>query len=152
MRDVEAIEAYLHAHIPLSAQMGVTVVEAGAAGVRLRAPLGPNVNHRGTVFGGSASALAILAGWTYVHANLAAAPFPVRIVIRRNEIAYDRPIEGTFEAVCPPPPAGAWEVFTETLARRSKARVELRVTLRSGGADVATFAGTYVALRTAEST
>jgi thioesterase domain-containing protein len=52
---------YLHEHIPLSHAMGVEVVEADWHSVTLRAPLAPNINHRETVFGGSASAVGIVA-------------------------------------------------------------------------------------------
>lgn len=148
--DVHPVEAYLHAHIPLSKHMEVTVVRADREGVRLRAPLEPNINHRGTVFGGSASALAILAGWTMMHVRLQALPFPVRIVIRQNEIDYLRPISGVFEAVCMPPEEAVWQALTEMLARRSKGRVRLDVTLLSGEETVATFSAEYVALRLAE--
>ena len=47
--------------MPLSQAMQVTVVEASFQQVVLTAPLAPNINHRETVFGGSASAVAILA-------------------------------------------------------------------------------------------
>jgi hypothetical protein len=50
-----ALEQYLHEHIPLSAAMGVKVVQADPQCVVLTAPLAPNINHRDTVFGGSAS-------------------------------------------------------------------------------------------------
>jgi thioesterase domain-containing protein len=59
--DARELQAYLHAHIPLSAAMQVSVDAVAADGVTLRAPLAPNINHRETVFGGSASAVAILA-------------------------------------------------------------------------------------------
>jgi thioesterase domain-containing protein len=61
---------YLHEHIPLSRAMGVEVVEATWDGVSLRAPLAPNINHRETVFGGSASAVAILAAWALLYVRL----------------------------------------------------------------------------------
>lgn len=64
------LETYLHAHIPLSLAMRVSVEEASPQLVVLGAPLLPNTNHRGTVFGGSASALAILAAWALLHTRL----------------------------------------------------------------------------------
>ena len=51
-----SLEQYLHAHIPLSAAMGVSVVQVADEAITLSAPLEPNINHRDTVFGGSASA------------------------------------------------------------------------------------------------
>ena len=96
-------EAYLHEHVPLTRQMQVRVAGCDAEGVRLTAPLSPNINHVGTVFAGSASALAMLAGWTLIHARLAEWPFATTLVIRRGRIDYDRPIDGDFEAWCPSP-------------------------------------------------
>ena len=48
------LQTYLHQHIPLSQAMQVTVMEASLQQVVLTAPLVPNINHRETVFGGSA--------------------------------------------------------------------------------------------------
>jgi thioesterase domain-containing protein len=70
MGNTSEIERYLHEHIPLSQHMQVRVVSCDAHGVKLTAPLLPNINHRHTMFGGSASALAILAGWTWLHTQL----------------------------------------------------------------------------------
>lgn len=151
--DLASIERYLHEHIPLSRDMGVTVEACDAAGVRLRAPLAPNLNHRHTAFGGSLSALPILAAWTLVHTRLAATlPFPCRVVIRSNAVEYVGPVLGDFTAFCPGPPAGTWERFVRTLERRGMARVELTAEVRdSDGTLGATFTGEYVALRGDES-
>ncbi len=62
--DARELERYLQDRIPLSRAMAVEVRTASPAGVTLFAPLAPNINHRDTVFGGSASALAILAAWS----------------------------------------------------------------------------------------
>ena len=53
--DARALETSLHAHIPLSAAMQVSAVAVDATGVTLA----PDINHRDTVFGGSASAVAM---------------------------------------------------------------------------------------------
>ena len=66
------LQLYLHQHIPLSAAMQVRVLAATPDEVLLQAPLAPNINHRETVFGGSASALAILAAWSLVHTRMRA--------------------------------------------------------------------------------
>jgi len=50
------LESYLHAHIPLTRAMQVSVVSVEPDSVLLSAPLAPNTNHRDTVFGGSAAA------------------------------------------------------------------------------------------------
>src|SRR6185312_7839954 len=50
------LERYLHEQIPLSAAMGLRARVATSECVQLVAPLGPNVNHNDTIFGGSAAA------------------------------------------------------------------------------------------------
>ena len=72
--------------------MQVSVVELSLDEVVLGAPLAPNINHRHTVFGGSASALAILAAWSLVHVRLAAEGAAARLVIQRNTMSYDGPM------------------------------------------------------------
>lgn len=123
------------------------VVSVDDAGVRLCAPLAPNINHRHTVFGGSASALAILSAWTLVHVRLQGLPFANRIVIQRNAVEYLKPIRGDFCAFCPSPPTADWQRFVGMLTKKAKARIELQADLFSAEERVGTFAGTYVALK-----
>ncbi len=140
-------EAYLRRHIPLSAAMGMRVVTCEPAGVTLAAPLAPNINHRATVFGGSASAVAILAAWTWLHFTLRAAGQTSRLVIQKNTVNYLAPITGEFETRCAAPPAAVVEKFLHTLTRHGKARLEVGAMLTCGGKKVATFAGDYVAVK-----
>jgi thioesterase domain-containing protein len=141
------VEAYLHERIPLSLLMGVTVEAAGDDGVRLAAPLEPNLNHRGTGFGGSLSALAILAGWSTVWVGLRSEPAAYHIVIAENTVVYTAPAEGALRAECGAPDPALWERFVRTARARGRARIELTVEVTAAGRGVATFRGVYVALR-----
>ena len=89
---------YMHAHIPLTKAMGVSVVSVEEDALTLEAPLAPNINHRQSVFGGSASALAILAGWALLHVRLHSEGIADRLVIQRNTMEYQHPILGAFTA------------------------------------------------------
>jgi len=142
------VELYLHQHIPLSADMGVHVLACDAAGTTLRAPLAPNINHHATVFGGSTSAVAILAAWTWLHFALRSAGHSSRLVIQRNTVNYLAPITREFEARCTALPAAQFEEFLRTLDRYGKARVKLAAVLTCKGEKAATFTGDYVAART----
>jgi thioesterase domain-containing protein len=139
---------YLHAHIPLSAAMKAEVLSCNADSAELRAPLAPNINHRNTVFGGSASALALLAGWTLLHARLVAEGRHARLVIQEHSMHFRRPLESAFTAHCAMPAGGAWERFIAGLDRKGSGRITLKAVLRSGDTDAAFFEGEYVALDT----
>ena len=139
------LEHYLHAHIPISGPLGVRVAAASAAAVQLAAPLAPNLNHRETAFGGSLSAVAILAGWSLLRLRLGDG-FRGRLVIQTHTMEYVAPAEADFVAECRPPDAAAWQEFTAALERRGRARVELTARVTVGGTLVARSVGRYVAI------
>lgn len=147
MFDERALEDYLHSQIPLSAAMGVSVVSADGDGVLLRAPLGPNVNHKKTVFGGSASAVAILAAWSVLHLRLIGAGRDSEIVIQSNEMAYEKPITSEFEARAALADPSAWPRFLTMFDRKGRARLEIGSVLTCGGTVVGGLRGSFVALR-----
>jgi thioesterase domain-containing protein len=140
------LERYLHGHIPLSQAMQITVLAVSPESVTLSAPLAPNINHRATVFGGSASAVAILAAWSLLHVRLAAAGIASRSVIQRNSMSYERPISGRFTALATAPPTQVWEQFLRTFERRGKARITLAAELHFGAAVAGRLEGEFVAM------
>jgi thioesterase domain-containing protein len=140
------LERYLHEHIPLSKAMQVAVVSVDADGVTLRAPLAPNINHQDTVFGGSASAVAILAGWSLLHTRLAGAGLSSRLVIQRNSVNYDLPIAGPFTARAFIRTPAAWESFVVMLGRKGRARLTVSCILEYDGRSAGRFEGGFVAL------
>ena len=140
------LERYLHEHIPLSKAMQVSVVNVQTDGVTLRAPLAPNINHQDTVFGGSASAVAILAGWSLLHTRLADAGLSSRLVIQRNTVDYDLPIAGSFTARSFIQTPGAWERFVLMLKRKGRARLTVSCVLEYDGQLAGRLEGEFVAL------
>ena len=142
------LEEYLHGHIPLSRAMQVSVRELTDELVVLGAPLAPNINHRSTVFGGSASALEILAAWSLLYARLRDRELSASLVIRRNTIDYERPMAGDFTASAFLAEAGLWPEFLHTLARRGKARIAVSAQLRGQGEEAGHFGADFVAFAT----
>lgn len=141
------IEDYLHFHIPLSRNMQVSVCAIGEDGVRLAAPLQPNINHRGTVFGGSVSALAMIAGWTLVYVRVRDLAYDTRLVIRRNSVDYFAPLPGDFRAWARARDADGWSTFFDGLESRGKGRLHVIAEISSNTEVAARFEGEYVALR-----
>jgi thioesterase domain-containing protein len=140
------LEQYLHDHIPLSRAMAVSVVSVAPHGVVLRAPLAPNINHRETVFGGSASALAILAAWSLLHTRLHSEGIASRLVIQRNTMEYEQPILGDFTARSFLEQPTDWTLFTRMLARKGRARISVASVLEHAGQEVGKLHGEFVAL------
>ena len=141
------IEHYLHAHIPLSGAMGVRVLSASRESVRLGAPLAPNINHRATVFGGSASALAILAAWTLLYVRLETEGISARLVIQRNSMDYEKPMSDDFTAEARSPDDAVWERFIQTLRRKGRARIEVVSLLECRREKAGGLHGEFVAFR-----
>lgn len=129
--------------------MAVCVVSVERETVVLRAPLAPNIHHCETVFGGSASALAILAAWSLLHTRLRAEGVACRLVIQRSSVEYDHPMKACFMARSSLQNADAWPRFTRTLARRGKSRIAVVCALEDAGRAAGRFVGEFVALRPA---
>ena len=146
----DELQRYLYEHIPISRALGVTVRSSEAANVVLSAPLGPNLNHQRSAFGGSLSALAILACWSWLHLRLRVTDFRGQIVIQGNSMEYLHPALSDFTATCRAPGAERWEVFMRTLSQRGRARIELDADVTAAETLVASFRGQYVALKGAE--
>ena len=144
---VLVVEEYLHRNIPLSAAMGVRVRTATPRRVELAAPLVPNINHQSTVFGGSASALAMLSAWTLVHLGLRHDGIEATTVIQRNAMSYEAPMHGEFTAVCALADDSVWRRFVMTIERHGRGRITLGASVLVEGRRTASFQGDFVALR-----
>jgi thioesterase domain-containing protein len=144
--DSHDLQTYLSDRIPLSRAMEVRVVAASEEGVSLAAPLAPNINHRDTVFGGSAAAVAMLSAWGLLQLRLEAAGMPSRVVIHRNEMTFERPIVTDFTAAATIPETDAWPRLVAALHRKGRGRVRVRVELECQDERVAVFQGDFVAV------
>lgn len=144
---LDDVTRYLHEHIPISRHLGVRVGAYDGRSLRLAAPLAPNVNHTGTVFGGSLSAIGILTGWTLLHLKLRELELDARLVIQRNEIDFDEPIAADLSSTATLPDEPEWERFLATLRRHRRARVRVRGAFGSSPSTGGSYQGLYVAIR-----
>ncbi|HSN17886.1 MAG TPA: YiiD C-terminal domain-containing protein [Gammaproteobacteria bacterium] len=140
------LASYMYAHIPLVAQMQVTVTSSDAQGLRLTAPLAPNINHERTAFGGSLASIMTLACWGYLWLQLEGEP-RLHIVVNEAKVSYLKPVTGALDTLCLPPPPAELERFREMLARRGKARIELAAEVRQGDTLAARYLGSFAVYR-----
>lgn len=141
------LEQYLYKHIPLSLMMQVSVNNVQNDCISLRAPLTPNINHTNTVFGGSASALAILSAWSLLYVHMSNLNIVCSIVIQRNNMEYEKPIHGSFSANSYITHPELLAQFMKTLSRRGKARIEISSLIKHEDKIVGKFNGEFVVVK-----
>ena len=140
------VNAYIHEHIPMTAAMGAWVESYDGRSVAVSAPLGPNLNHRNTAFGGSLAALGIVSGWVLLFLKLKECGIRNRLVIRKSAFDFLEPIDGDFSAVCSLPPEQEWEEFLHTLKRRGRSRITLQSEISGPSGPAGRHEGVYVAV------
>ena len=145
---VRLLQDYLDHAIPLVPQMQVRVAELNAEQLVLSAPLAPNRNHIGTVFGGSLNALATLACWGFVW--LALHERGAHIVIHEGHMKFRKPATGDFDAICQLPDPATVSNFVTTFERRGRARITLQAQIICDDRVVAEFEGTFAAIAPAD--
>jgi thioesterase domain-containing protein len=95
MIDLAKFEAECRAEIPLLTAMQLSFVDYENLTLSMEAPLAPNINNKGTAFGGSIASICLFGGWAV--ATLAFADSGIHnteIVVFRNEMTFERPARG----------------------------------------------------------
>lgn len=139
------LQTRICAEFALAAHIGIVVESADDSGLVLRAPLLPNANDKGTAFGGSLFALAVLAGWSWLARYLAKHSIAAEAVIQESNIRYLAPVNGAFRATLAAPAAAEIEKFRKMLRRAARARILLHVDIHDGATLATCFEGWYVA-------
>lgn len=139
------LQEYLDHSIPQVAHMQARVQAVNEDGLEMLAPLEPNRNHIGSVFGGSLNSLATLSAWGLVwlllHGRNAS------IVIQDGSMKFQRPARGDFVASCPLPPLPILLDFVEQYEQNGHARLTLESKVSCKGRRVAEFEGRFVAMK-----
>ena len=138
-----ALDAFLHEQIPLTAAMSLRVLHADGERLRIAAPLQPNRNPHGTVFGGSLATLGIVAGWTLLHRLLQAHAPDAALVIQHYDCDYLAPADREFVAEAHLP--DDWPRFIAALREKGRARCEVQVQLSCDERVVLTAKARYAA-------
>lgn len=140
------LEEYIKHNIPLTNFINFSINELTHNSIRITAPLKPNDNHYGTVFGGSLAIMGILAGWGLLHFNMIESQIKGTIVIQEGKMKFLQPALSDFEAVNRALPTEVWNDFKNEFLEKGKAKIRLRTHLYSGDKLVAIHEGLYVML------
>lgn len=146
MIDLKTFEAECRADIPLLTAMQLSFISYDKLTLTMEAPLAPNINNKGTAFGGSIASICLFGGWAV--ATLAFIDNDIHnteIVVYKNEMTFERPARGhlTIEARIES------EELEPCLARlqandRKRIRLNIHVDLYHDEERCATMDGLYV--------
>lgn len=146
MIDLKSFEEECRAEIPLLNAMQLSFVEYHNLTLTMEAPLAPNINNKGTAFGGSIASICLFGGWAV--ATLAFVDYGIHnteIVVYRNEMTFERPARGLLRVNAYILPSD----FASCIARLDtddpgRVRFDVHVDLYHGDARCATMSGLYV--------
>ncbi|WII71678.1 YiiD C-terminal domain-containing protein [Bdellovibrio sp. 22V] len=144
--NAEELIATLKNKITLYEHLGIEVLEINSEKVRFRVSLEKNKNHKGTAFGGSQYATAVMAAYALVLAGLHARQIPTEnIVIAKGDIQYLRPVESDFEIICAFPSREEENAFYDELVKNKKVKGTLKSQIvADGGSLKAVLTGVFV--------
>ncbi|USE39431.1 YiiD C-terminal domain-containing protein [Endozoicomonas sp. SCSIO W0465] len=136
-------------NIPLLNNMAVSFDQFKDGELVISCPLTPNINDKGTAFGGSIAALATICGWLFTTLHARTRIEDCAAVIADSRLTYHVPGKGHISAHCN---ATVPDSFFDRLNERRNVKLELTVELYStdkaekSPINIATYKGIYVAM------
>ncbi|MDX8388155.1 MAG: YiiD C-terminal domain-containing protein [Ghiorsea sp.] len=145
--NLSEVLAYVHEHIPITTDLGADIKSYDGDSIAISAPLDKNINHRGSGFGGSLSALAILSGWALLFIKMKELGLQTKLVIQSSSFEFTNPVVDDFETVCSLPPIKKYERFLKTLNKHGRARITVDSEVFCNGLSCGIHRGVYVAVK-----
>jgi len=87
---IKFFQQQLYKDIPLTRDMSMEIVKYSDNTLTVHAPLANNINDKGSVFGGSSSALMIISAWSLIKLSCDAHAINADIVIHKNETHWNK--------------------------------------------------------------
>ncbi|MES2919518.1 MAG: YiiD C-terminal domain-containing protein [Pseudomonadota bacterium] len=137
----------MRAEIPLTAAMQLAVAAFDGETLVLAAPLAPNINDKGSAFAGSITALGSITGWSLLTLWSEREDQPCQVAIYEARFVFRKPLSGDFTASVSLPDAAARAALLESLQRKGKGRVALRVVLADATGEAAFLEADYALWR-----
>lgn len=95
MIDLNAFEAECRRDIPLLNAMHLSFNSYENLALTMEAPLAPNINNKGTAFGGSIASICLFGGWAVsTLAFIDNGIHNTEIVVYKNDMTFERPARG----------------------------------------------------------
>ena len=134
------------ASIPLVNHMGLDRITFGNAEVYFYVSLAPNLNDKGTGFGGSISGLCTLAGWALTTLLLIEKDLERSAVVKTGTIDFFAPVTKDFTVRCFCPESGGENALIEKVRTKGRGRLPITAEIFQGDTLAVRYRGDYVAL------
>ncbi|MCP8688600.1 YiiD C-terminal domain-containing protein [Marinobacterium sedimentorum] len=144
--DIADFQHWLLGQIPLLNHMGLGPFHYDGQRLAIPAALGPNINDKGTGFGGSQATLATICGWSLITLLLSEQGLDCDLVIADSHLKYLSPVDADFVARTQLPDQPGIDAFLDKLRTRRRARLDLTIELCQGERLAMRMTGAYVAL------
>lgn len=143
----QALVDFLQTHVPMAGQLGLNPISFDDQQLTLEAPLAPNINDKGTAFGGSIYCVAVMSCWgmVYLRAHEHGLDKP-DIVVSHGEIDYLKPVAGAIVSSCYASQE-QFESFWLDYQQKGRAKIALSSEVKAPDGEVlARFSGRYALL------
>lgn len=148
--DLAAFQKWLSDAIPMVGALGIEEMSLHNQSLTWRLALVPNLNDKGTGFGGALSAQTTLQGWCWVTLWLRKQGMARDVVVAEATQRFLAPVTGDYRLVCTPAEPDGVEKLTKKLAERGKGRIALTQQLYCGDALCLEAHGNYAVLSSSD--
>lgn len=140
------LERFLCEKIPLTKALEIKILHSGSDYAEIAAPLKPNINHFGTVFGGSLHSVLILSCYSWLFNLLEENGFSTHVVLKSSTVKHAGPVQKDFSAICKSPEPEATERFIKTMQKKKRAQITLKSSVQVDGKTVCELEGEFVGI------
>jgi thioesterase domain-containing protein len=141
-----SLEEFLYSSIPVVKSLQLAVNESDDS-IEFTIPLEPNINHAGSIFGGSLASLSALAGFGAIISRVKKLGINARVLIVENSNRYRRPADSTASCQITSEVLDNIEKEVAAINEGSRGRITLELTITAGDTQAVKSTGVYVVIR-----
>ena len=142
---IQELQNKLYNEIPLTKMMELQIKDFNINELITTAPLEPNINDKGTAFGGSLSTLSIISAWSLCWLISKELGFDSNnIVIIKNETSFRKPVTNDIICHTKKPSLQEIKILKQKLENKKSASIKIESQIIEDGKICVDFVGYYV--------
>ncbi|MGM0702250.1 MAG: YiiD C-terminal domain-containing protein [Pseudomonadota bacterium] len=123
--DMATFLGWLNEAIPLVEHLGILAMQRKDDALSWDVALGPNLNDKGTGFGGALTAQTTLLGWCWTTLWLRSLGYARDVVVAEANQRFLAPVNGDYQLICMPENERGPALLEKQLKARGKGRIAL---------------------------